>query len=297
MPKTFFIVTCCGFSGSKWLAAALDRHPDILCTHAATDLRIWDRSYNTQELLDCADEEWFGRIKKPLDEYLGELAGLGDATVCGNVHRYRVTDLVQICEKWPPETPFHIANLVRHPVLWVESGANQYAHLGKTNIMNRYEMLQSCMMELEFYRHLEHRHRIDLLDWNVLAFLSVCMYMSALVPDVQLVNGMRHVPMESITTDAALFTEIVFGLTGGHVKITDEYVDEVMAMGQINRHRREQTKKSGRTATEQFTAWAPWQKEGFLYFAGKFGVREIYEPLDYDFSFCDAPDVQAMIAA
>ena len=73
MTGTYFVVTCCGFSGSKWLAAAFDKHPEILCTHAASDFRIRERPYNAAELDACAEVEWKHRHLKSLDDYLGDL--------------------------------------------------------------------------------------------------------------------------------------------------------------------------------------------------------------------------------
>ena len=117
----FFLVASAGFSGSKWFAAALDRHPDILCTHSAGDFQIWDRRYSAEEFDRCTEEEWIHRAKKPLDDYLAQLAARGDAKVYGNVHRYRVCDIAELMRGQAPTTRFVIANLVRHPVLWTQS--------------------------------------------------------------------------------------------------------------------------------------------------------------------------------
>ncbi len=181
--RIIFLVASAGFSGSKWLAASLDRHPDILCTHSACDFQIWDRRYSAEEFDRCTEEEWIHRAKKPLDQYPEELAGRGEARVYGNVHRYRICDLAENFRRWPPTIPVAYVNLVRHPVLWAQSGAHQFETLAETNLFMRFELLQSAMTGYDLYRTLAARHGIDLLDWPTLAFLSTCQYMSTLVAD------------------------------------------------------------------------------------------------------------------
>lgn len=278
----FFVVTSFGFSGSKWLGATLDRHPKILCTHSALDFRIWDRHYDGDELEACAEEEWKHRLNQPLDDYFDNLAGMGSADVYGNVHRYRLTDLARIYQKWPPKRRFQIANLVRHPVTWVESGAHHIRHLAETSLFNRYEALHSAMNELDYYRDLKRKHGIDLLDWDILCFLAVCQFMSVLIADLNAVSGVRYVQMERVTTDRKLFSEIFRGLTAGRIEASEDYLDEVFEMESVNRHRPGSARRR-LTPEEQFAAWAPWQQEAYLHFQDAYGVRRAYEQLGYVF--------------
>ena len=287
MTGTYFVVTCCGFSGSKWLAAAFDKHPEILCTHAASDFRIWERPYNAAELDACAEVEWKHRHLKSLDDYLGDLGGLGEATVHGNVHRYRVVDLARVRDQWPPEKQVQLVNLVRHPVLWAESGGRHFAHLAETSVLNRFELLQACMLELDFYQSLAQRHQVDLLDWNVLAFLSACQYMSALVKDTQIMPGLRHLPMERITAERELYREVLEGLTARQLDISEAYLDEVFGIGHVNRHRQSDPEADRNEPDRQYAAWPEWKREAFVKFLTKYQVRAAYEPLGYSFSFCD----------
>lgn len=282
----FFLVASAGFSGSKWFAAALDRHPDILCTHSAGDFQIWDRRYSAEEFDRCTEEEWIHRAKKPLDDYLAQLAARGDAKVYGNVHRYRVCDIAELMRGQAPTTRFVIANLVRHPVLWTQSGARQFVTLAETNLFMRFELLHGAMSEYGFYRQIAARHGLDLLDWPTLAFLSVCQYMSTLVADSQLIPGARPLQMERLTAERDYFAESVRALMRDAAAIDDDYLDGAFELGHVNRHRDSAEGDAVTTPEGQFEAWAPWQREAFLYFFGKYQVGAAYAPLGYDVALC-----------
>ena len=110
--------------------------------------------------------------------------------------------------------------------------------------------------------------------------------MSTLVADSQLIPGARPLQMERLTAERDYFAESVRALMRDAAAIDDDYLDGAFELGHVNRHRDSAEGDAVTTPEGQFEAWAPWQREAFLYFFGKYQVGAAYAPLGYDVDFC-----------
>ncbi|MDP6934053.1 MAG: hypothetical protein QGG40_14105, partial [Myxococcota bacterium] len=124
-----FIVTSPGYTATKWLAWALDQHPEIHCTHSA-GVEPTDGDYSLAELNLLVEEKFRVRDSTPLETFLARIERDALTAPCiGNVHRYNLTSLRRNQRRFPLEGDVHVVNLVRHPVTWVASGTAQLGRM------------------------------------------------------------------------------------------------------------------------------------------------------------------------
>ena len=280
--KVNFIITCHGWSASKWFAAALNLHNNILCVHSVGELMGETRSHTKEEEAKLSKQgKTIGRYDKSLDEHFENLHKKGKAIAYGSVHRYRLRDLPKL-GKVGFKTSFQIVNLIRHPVNLVNSGMGQFINLAKVDPHARYEILSFFKNEAKYYEYLGHKYGLDLCDWSVMSFLAACSHMFVLVHDLCCVKGVANVQMEKITTDRQYFSDVVSLLTKKSVHINDEYLDIVFSTSAINQHKKN---KPILKPEQQYLEWDEWQKEAFAYFMQKSKIADFYTQLGYNFTF------------
>ncbi|MBS3820394.1 MAG: hypothetical protein KGY81_01365, partial [Phycisphaerae bacterium] len=114
-----FIVTCHGWSASKWTAHTFSMHSDVICTHSAmnvlsTEIRNYDGLRDSVRKLHTG---YVNRQQRPVDQSYDEIAGHGRAEAYGSVHLYRLRDLPILWERFgKPTRQFMVYNQIRHPL-------------------------------------------------------------------------------------------------------------------------------------------------------------------------------------
>ena len=266
-----FIVTSPGYTATKWLAWALNEHPAIHCTHSA-GVSPTDHAYSLEELDALVEEKFGARDQIPLDQFLTELeADAPDAEAVGNVHRYNLSALARNREHFPGAGAVRVVNLVRHPVDWIASGTAQMARMSEgVELIQR----QICGHH-ERHGELHAAHDFPVHPSNEdLAFAYLCHRLCLLAREGAL-PGIRHVPMEAMTTERDTFASVVKAVSG---RIAEEsYLDSVFEKGAIHAHR------SGAPASprEKFEGWLPWKRELFAHWARVSEVFSVYRGLGY----------------
>lgn len=282
----YFCVTSHGWSGSFWLALALDSHPEILCTHSA--LNIPARMDSSKETLKKKKREHAaavnGRINYSIEGLFDEIRSYSDHRypVYGCVHTLRIRDLPEIYEKSNNDLKHRVVNLVRNPISVISSGHGQlYDHM-QWDVTVLQDVVNSISTELDFFNELAVKHNLNLCDQDVLAFLSATMHMHNLKRDQDIAPECPTVRMEDITGDKQQFKNLVGDLTENSIDVGEDYVDAVFSRGPINKH-----SKGSRLSTpeEKYNFWDEWKKEAFIYAFERTGLRDSYGRFGYDFSF------------
>ena len=291
MPSdpSYFVVGCHGWSGSYWLAHALNLHPELTVSHSAENLLAVGPDLHDLERLKATVQSLHhgmqARQRKPIDATFDEIEAMGDTPVYGAVHVFRLRDLpVQLKAFGAFKRPYVLANLVRHPVSFAWSGYGQLRDMFTFDIFVLRGTLNLILSAEDFIFPLAKRHDLNLADFEVASFLGGCANMLNLAQDVAVGRDVSHIKMESVTTDPELFAKVVSYLSGGKVTADATYLDAVYSTGEINKHRKG-TSRMG--PSERYESFSPWQKEAFNFFLAASGIRAPYESLGYDFSFVD----------
>ncbi len=296
LPTNNFIVCAHGWSGSRWLAHVLHKHPDILCTHSA-----WNRLADSS-VFDDKDMHGFARQRKQgwgardqcTDDTLRAIHQHGSASAYGCVHTYRLHDFLdRLPSPDKAEVPFRLANLVRHPVDLVLSGMGEFRALYDFDVVILYRNVARIFRRLEsFYWDFAEKHDLNLADLDTIAFCNAARAPYNLRKDLDthaaLDRDVAWFRMEDLTGDRSYFADAASTLTSGRIEITDDYLHQVFDTGAVNRHR-----SDGRPATtaEKYARLAHWQRELLDLTITDSGIRPAYERMGYDFSFMDRPDV------
>jgi hypothetical protein len=283
----YFIVTSHGWSGSFWLANALDTHPEITCAHSA--LNIHSRGGDSsQEFLKKSmkthGQAVLGREKRSIDELLDQVRSYCTderSRFFGNVHTLRIRDLPALQEAFPVPRQHVLMNLVRHPVSVVASGYGQLRSFLAWDIYTLFDVVGCIQEQVDFAIDLAERYELNLRDIDVQAFLAACHHQKFLARDHQIAPDAPTILMERATTERDYFSEVVGCLTSGMIECDDKYLDQVFSIPALNRHVSE--KKPDPAA--QYLAWNPWQREAYKYSLEKFRLADFYVKYNYDFSF------------
>ena len=215
----YFLVTTNGHCASKWLAASLDLHPEIVCSHgpAAHPLCMQhDREYTDADMSRILAEEH--RKLMPLDLLFEELERVGPARCYGNVHLFNLRQLAENVAAHPPSRRFKVVDLVRHPVPFVRAGTANMLRQARSNPARLAYLVGVRARNEDLYREFAERYALELEDIATLAFMANVMTLKSLAINMGLHHADRRVTMESVTRDAGAFRALVVDLAEGVVE-------------------------------------------------------------------------------
>lgn len=207
----FFLITSPGYTATKWLAWALQQHPKIYCNHSAGS-DVLDRDYNLVELEALVDEKFQQRNDFPLDQFFSGLHPNEESLVRGNVHRYSWRSLAANRKKWKPQMSFVALNLIRHPILWVASGAKQMERMTLSVPFVRSQLQQHFRRNQKRYRSL----RVPNEEFSSMAFCFMCFRMKQLVQEAHMLVDAPF-PMEAFTSQRQTFASLLYQISGVQV--------------------------------------------------------------------------------
>lgn len=296
-----FLVTCHGWSASNWLAHALHQHPGIACTHSARNVIADDpHEYSGDRLRQKIREfhrRYGTRQSLPLDTLYDEIHRLGDgASLYGSVHLLRLRDLpTQVARHGAPLRQITTAQLVRHPIDLVWSGRGQLDQLFRFDLNELYWTLHKIMASAkEFVLDLAHEHDILIGEPQNLAWVGACAVLGSLRLDLDAqaaveampwVDWVGEVKMEEVTRDRQVLAGLVDRLSGGRLAAPAHWLDQVFAVGEVNRHRIAGARLS---PADRYASLAPWQREVLHHYLDLYEIVPAYTAKGYDFSFLGA---------
>jgi len=293
----YFIITSHGWSGSNWLAYALNLHPDIICTHSARNIQASEKEmnsdHNLRKNLQSLHIGYLLRQNRKLKESYDFIEALGEAKVYGSVHVYRLRDLPVLYEKYGEfERAFQVMNLVRHPVSLVWSGYGQFKELFRYDL-NELHWTSGKVLSTarDFVHRLALKYDLYIGDLENLAFIGAAAVLGSLRLDLDAINKTKklpkvdfhgHVPMEKITKEPNILKDVVKILSKDALHAEALYLDQVFNAGVVNEHKNDANKHNAELRYSQFT---DWQKETFNYFFNLYNLQESYREMGYNFSF------------
>jgi hypothetical protein len=270
-----FIITSYGRTATTWLAAALNQHPEIMCSHGPV---LPERYFLQKPALAEVHGGMDDFFSIPVDRHYDVFLAMAKGRVCGNVHGYALDWLVPEFRRNPPRRDYVVINMTRHPVTRIESlfrGWQQQADRSPELIrilgdMHRNELWQATGRAI--------RDRFPgtfdrLKDWIFLTALLKTVTTDA----VELrMEEYRHFTMEEVTADPSGMHRLIdLLLPGADVGDTTSLFAQTQRVNQST-----EVEKS---AEEVWTAWPEWKREVFRRVPDWCGVdaRALYRKFGY----------------
>ncbi|WP_150464657.1 hypothetical protein [Francisella sp. XLW-1] len=287
-----FIITCHGWSASNWLAYVLSQHQNIIVSHSAANLLDEKLSNDIRDKLKKFHQGYKNRQDRAIDESYDFIEAYDDAKFYGSVHLYRLRDLPIQYEKFGNATrKFNVVNLIRNPIDLVWSGYGQFKDLFKTDINELYWTTGKILEDKDFIYYLNDKYNLLVGDYENLAFIGAARVLGSLrldldamksIQNIPFINYMGEVKMEDVTSKPEILKALILKLTNNEVDVTDEYLNNLYKIGEINKHKQDDKKL---TPKERFESLKDWQKETLLYYLNKYNIIKPYEDFGYNLSF------------
>lgn len=277
----FTVVTCHGWSGSNWLATALNLHPDVICTHSARNLVADGVTQDLRSTVLQRAKARGQRMVRTASETLEEIRKHGYAQVYACVHTIRARDLERFLDELPHNISVKSANLIRHPVNVVSSGVGQLKELTEFDVFTLNEITVTARDFAEKYYEICDKFDLDPCNREVLCRFDACSHLRYLEEDRSKATTMKNIYMEKVVSDRDYFKSVFENVMHG-LKADDKYIDEVFRLGAINRHRET---KGQNEIIDEWRCWPAYQQEMFRYFLDQTNLRDFYRRNNYDLNF------------
>lgn len=279
----YFVVTSQGVSATRWIAFALASHPKVFAAHGhfAIDSIVGgkfeqEKAKGDSGALSLGNEGRALYEKNDIDGIFAAYRSVRPgAEAYGNVHSYTLDTLQKPLKKSAKASKFAIANVVRHPVSYID---------GHSSLVRKAEAYPDVYRNYEwnlFPQALVKFRELLLVDCpdfrEFLAFAVSCTSMLIVARDLGY-ETVQHYRMESLTADSAALAAFCEALTG--LVYSREELSSLIAAGAINRHR----KPSARTdEREIYDAWAEWKKDIAAVMISEAALNK-FEKVGYDVS-------------
>lgn len=289
-PKLFLVLSS-GFCGSYWLAASLDKHPGISCSCAAfVGMKVPHDSFEFGKY-DPGVIDAFVREQgiTTIDDLFDRLKARKPANAAGDVHAYRGSVYKGAIGR-APHQPAALAHLVRHPVVLLERIALEQIHR-----YTSFPRIQELMTKAFPGVCGALEPILAGIDWQIgadlrgLGFLFAILELQRVFTDLEVVPEIKLWAFENLISDRDTFARLVHELTGGAVRASDEYLDDIFDRGNLEtsgRYRRTSV-NSASSPDQVFAHWAEQEREAFRRLMHARDIPTLYRSVGYDFAFVD----------
>lgn len=300
-----FLVTSTGCAATRWLAATLNQHPDIVCSGGAgplSDVMAYGTRPSAEQVERIATailEPRGGGIPVSIDDMFEELEAHRPARFVGNVHRETVASLLDQIRQAPLKRSIQVANLIRHPIPRTETKYQneRFNHTAspkarilfdrqlQERLIQQEELVQAWTKQLGALDASEERR------W----FLGSLIDTIESAADFAWRSAPWHIPhfkIELLKKDRAYFRQLLLHLTSGHLTIEEAYLDRVFSPQNLNAERFRTdalAQRPPRSAEEQWQAWEDWQRKAFHVAMAVTRFHLPYVEQGYSFQFTNPP--------
>ena len=296
--RNCFLITSSGCAATRWLAASLSSHPEIVCSGGAGELKDTMDFYSVptaehaEEIAQFLIFHQAGADPKPkrFAQLFLELKQYRAAKFYGNIHFFTIGSLFDQKQfDFLPST-LPIANLVRHPITRLET---HYQHW-KNNYLagsNCRKLFELCLSGFE-YRFPELKEHfltaIPNLENDSIKRIFMYSFFDTLHSSLgdfrtEIAKDIPFYRMEDLKTQPHKLFELIKFITKNKLEVNSKYLNAVYS---------EKNMKVGRftgkillNEAEQYVAWENWQKIIFKKFLDFSELTLGYNRLNYNFDF------------
>lgn len=293
--KAYFLVLSSGYCGSLWLAAQLDKHPDISCTCNGFGLAL---PHDSGRDFSTVDPAAWTQLYRDLDigtpeKLLTRVESRKEARVVGDVHGFRVETYLEAV-KSEAHRPATVMHLVRHPITLLERMTLENSHRYQS-----FPRIAQCMQQnLQKSAKTLGKFFFDLpIDFNTLRFISFFYAVWDLIRVFQEIHATPDLPLvqfESVISFPKIFSDLTKILSSGLVEADKTYLVNVFSQESLeNSGRYRRSAVTHRTsAAEQYGKWSPGEQEVFRRLRESYALDELYAKAGYDFFLGDNSDTR-----
>jgi hypothetical protein len=199
-----FAVVSWGCAATKWLAKALNSHPEILCLHAGNGA--------------------MARLRVPMDsvQYLTLLSNFGEGYIAvGDVHGLSTTEISKLREAFGSR--FNAVIVVREPIARLRSTMALYEHRG----------LEAP--EFSYAETLIERKNIHAKSEESKMFVHAADMLNVVTEEIS--HGTIY-KAENLTTNPNILAALTAEITGGQIGMNQEWLKTCVGLKKVNAHAR-----------------------------------------------------------
>ncbi|MFC1516303.1 hypothetical protein ACFL7E_06035 [Thermodesulfobacteriota bacterium] len=279
--RHYFVVTSRGRTATHWLAAKLNSHPNIICTHGRLipPLSTYHRQTpKVDNIYYHVRPYYIHNSDISIDKYYCLIENKGEALVYGNVHGYSYSTLDKNMESLSRR--YVVCNVTRHPISRIDSSYKRMLFVTSFNyvcIHSFQQIFKNSFNELVVL--INKKYGVDFNKKKNYLFIVALKLMS----DAHEVSDDGvHYKYEDLTQNPSVFKDFVSYITSDSINISDDFIKNAIASEKMNH-----THGDPYSIREKYFSWQEWQKAAFREIAKRNKFTEIYKRFDYDLTFLD----------
>ncbi len=279
--ESFFFITSYGRTGTTWLGDILNNHPDICCSHARTFPPI--NRYGADRDRDHLRKAWENHpifCKTPLQDWIESHSSLKKARFYGNIHAYNAYELTQKIKEQRPRCRIKMVNLLRHPIVRIQSLSQHWILNCKENGVMR-QFAEEKFLSSEQFHELEmcaESHKKAPLDFNDKLFVDAVLVLYNDYNDFSI--PIAHIPCERLFSDVDFLLFTIRQLTSFDISFDDGYINFIRDSEPKN-----VISNIPKTAELIYQEWEDWKKKLVNDVFLTRNIFNLYAFFGYDLSF------------
>lgn len=273
-----------GRTACHWLAAAINEHPDMICTLSVFAVPTFENPIgdpaNEDERIRFSGVVAAHEPQDP-DEYFGFLRQFSEKKIYCNVHKYTPSSFWRAWQEGLIKKPYFVVDLIRHPVERIESNTRFLSSI-LANPQHPIHQLHREQSE-EFFRasgfsdvfaSVIENVPLDREDPRQVAFCRSVWTIFVEVGEQSI--PVQRVSMEKLTRDKDFFRRFLKMITRGKVKISRKYLERVFSAGRVNA-----SGPASAKVDKVIKSWSPLERAIYAALAQTCDLESIYSKYGY----------------
>ena len=267
-----FLVTSRGLTATTWFNNAINKHQEVFSSHGRdrpsrgieTDDMLKDKVYRIDRL---KYEQW--QRKADINSFVLDLVNASNGEkFIGNVHGYVLIEIMDKISKSKDIANIKIANMIRHPIGFIESYTALVNHR-KLDYPEKFYSEHGKRMELN--KELLEKYNINNDNLEIIGFIEACQSLKKSSNEINLHNVFT-IKMEEIVSNKDYFLDVFSYLTSGLLDYDTSMLDSVV---RINSHTGKY--RENRTVTNFYQKnWENWPEIKKRILLDLFSKEDIY---------------------
>lgn len=273
-----------GRTACHWLAAAINEHPEMLCTLSVFAVPTFENSVgdptHEDERLRFSDIVSAQEPMEP-DEYFAVLRQFSKKKIYCNVHKYTATSFWRAWQDGIINQPYFVLDLIRHPIERIESNTRFLSSI-LSDPQHRIHQMHWDQSK-EFFKNSGFSNifasaiqdmPLDREDPRQVAFCRSIWTIFVEVGEQSI--PVQRLSMEKFTRDRDFFRRFLKMITRGKVRISRGYLDRVFSAGRV--------KASGSASAkvdEVIESWSPQERAIYACLAQTCDLEGVYAKHGY----------------
>lgn len=275
--RRFFVTTSLGRTATQWLTGTLNRHAQILATHAL-DLSPSKRPVASQgnDFIASLDRQDWTRTKFVSLDDAFDFFDNHEFRVVGNIHGLDALEAAQQPERF--KRRYYGSYMTRHPVPRLKSLVSRWKYENNLSERRRLANLDAFRALGDRFDGLMRKYGVTPSENDQLFLLAL----NYLLPEEAryLRSDLPIVVYERLVREPDYLLWHLTEISDGQIDFSDEFVDSAIDQDAVD-----QRTGAPNLARRDYHAWSSWQKEAFAGVLEEAGTEDVYSRLGYETFF------------